>query len=206
MEPAAASAPPSNCADPFPELEQLRRLNRQWQRGAVALGAGFVFLFILSLIQFLGTLTACKLLKEARRESGRTNRETADMLREMRSILEGPDREARAMKSNAVPDPTKVDAEPQAGPLELALAEQLANDVAALEKLQRTTDPETKAERDVRIAELSFRVHRLNELYNEQTREREKQAFVKSSFPEMLPSRPHNNSCPFPVPRTGTLR
>jgi DNA repair exonuclease SbcCD ATPase subunit len=71
--------------DPIVELQRLRAQNRRWRRSALGIGAAFVFLFVLSLIQFLGTITACKLLQEARRESARVNRETAEYLREIRN-------------------------------------------------------------------------------------------------------------------------
>jgi hypothetical protein len=71
--------------DPIVELQRLREQNHRWRRSALGIGAAFVFLFVLSLIQFLGTITACKLLQEARRESARVDRETAEYLREIRN-------------------------------------------------------------------------------------------------------------------------
>lgn len=74
--------------DLIQELRILRELNRRWRR--VAIGAGFfgIFLAVVSVMQFAGTFTTCRLLSESRREAT-ANRQLADsQLREMRSLEE----------------------------------------------------------------------------------------------------------------------
>lgn len=48
--------------DPIHEVYVLRELNRRWQRMAVGSIAFAVFLFVVSIVQFLGTFTTCRLL------------------------------------------------------------------------------------------------------------------------------------------------
>jgi hypothetical protein len=93
-EPSQTSVTPATpAAQPAPfdlvrELERLREIERKRRRVTFAIGAGLVFLFAVALVQFLGTLTACKLLYEARRESARVHRETAEYLDQIHAIQE----------------------------------------------------------------------------------------------------------------------
>jgi len=81
------------------ELERLRERERRGRRVTLAIGAGFVFLFALALVQFLGTLTACRLLFEARRESARVHRETAQYLDQIHAIQEFTQTASRTLRA-----------------------------------------------------------------------------------------------------------
>ena len=69
-----AEAPPA--PDPIREIEQLRAANRRWRKAAIGTAVAFVFLFVLSLVQFLGTFITCRLLHEARQEAARARQDT----------------------------------------------------------------------------------------------------------------------------------
>ncbi|MBY0524447.1 MAG: hypothetical protein K2R98_13660 [Gemmataceae bacterium] len=75
---------PGAPVDPLTEIQKLREANRWWRRRAFGVGGAFVFLFVLSLVQFMGTFLTCQLLNEARREAAKANRETMEHLRELR--------------------------------------------------------------------------------------------------------------------------
>jgi hypothetical protein len=69
-KPAAQVSTAANhpAPDPLVELERLRELNRRWRRTALIGAGGFVFLLFVSLVQFLATMSACKLLHTTREE------------------------------------------------------------------------------------------------------------------------------------------
>lgn len=204
MELASASqmTPPSRPtpADPFVELERLRALNRRWRRVALGIGAGFAFLFILSLVQFLGTLTACKLLKETQRESARMNRETADYLRDIRNTQQRLRLEARtpatkdvaADSAKAAIDLAKTDAEYQEALKWFKYQAEMKDD---------TADPETQA----KFAALKARLRALEEQQKkeregmEQERiQRECQALKKLRDEGLPAGHEPDKSCPHP--------
>jgi hypothetical protein len=57
-------------------IETLRRAHRRWRRLALGAGAVIVVLLVVSLMQFLGTLMACRLLEEARKDAELSRQET----------------------------------------------------------------------------------------------------------------------------------
>jgi hypothetical protein len=193
MESACQASVPSQPAppDPLAELQRLRELNRRWRRGALAIGGAFFFLFFLSLVQFLGTLAASKFLKEAQRESSRMNRETADILRELRSTqqrLRLESKTAAATMPAAAAEDTAKNAD-QGGPannsqtgtrLRGPLNAGQQQTVLALQKAQ--------AEQSKALAEL------------EQERIQQVRQAIKKLRDEGLPAghEPDKN-CPFPV-------
>jgi hypothetical protein len=167
--------------DPLAELQRLRELNRRWRRGALAIGGAFVFLFFLSLVQFLGTLAASKLLKEAQRESSRMNRETADLLRELRSA-----QQRLRLESKAAVKPDKPDAPAKVVPPSVAQAPQ----VLTREELKEPTKMGQQGEQQLMEARQKI----------DQQRIREERLAIKKHRDEGLPAghEPDKN-CPFPV-------
>jgi len=204
MEPAKTVQEAPAASDPLVELERLRQLNRRWRRVALAIGAGFVFLFILSLIQLLGTQAACKLLKESQREAARNHRETVEYLRDLRATQHRLRLESRitAMKSALTPEAiAKLEADYQAvvGPLqrELAVAEQLKKELDALEG----TDLETRAKLGDKITDLQARLRMFEEQQKREREQLERERVARMLRDETLPAghdQP-DKSCPFPV-------
>jgi hypothetical protein len=104
--------------DPVDELERLHDFVWRRRRMVLIIAGGFVFLFVLALVQFLGTLYACKLLADARHESARVHRETAVYLDEIRTTQEWvaqqprpepPQATQRPIVPVAVPAPDSTD-------------------------------------------------------------------------------------------------
>ena len=77
---AAARTP----ADPIREIEKLRAANRRWRKAAIGAVVAFIFLFVVSLVQFLGTFITCRLLHEARQEAARNRQDTMKALVEIK--------------------------------------------------------------------------------------------------------------------------
>jgi hypothetical protein len=211
MEPAKTQATPA-ASDPLVELQRLRHRNRRWRRGAVVIGVGFAFLFIVSLVQLLATQSACKLLKEAQREAARHNRETADHLRDLRATQQRLRLENKIvlLRKNSETLPTlkdvqnkmaEVEADYQAvlRPLqrELAVAEQLKKELDALEG----TDLETKAKLATQIADLQARLRFLEEQQKIDREQMERERVARKLRNETLPAGhdEQDKSCPFPV-------
>jgi hypothetical protein len=185
MESACQASDPSQPAppDPLAELQRLRELNRRWRRGALAIGAAFVFLFFLSLVQFLGTLAASKFLKDAQRESSRMNRETADILRELRST-----QQRLRLESKAAVKPDEPDAPAKVAAPSVAQAPQ----VLAREEQELKEPKKMRQQGEQQLIEAREKI--------EQQRIREERLAIKKLRDAGLPAghEPDKN-CPFPV-------
>jgi len=80
----AAPVQTASKPDPIRELERLRAANQRWRKAATGAVVAFVFLFVVSLVQFLGTFITCRLLHEARQEAARNRQDTMKALGEMK--------------------------------------------------------------------------------------------------------------------------
>jgi hypothetical protein len=67
-DPKPAAQVSTLAPDPLVELERLRELNRRWRRTALIGAGGFILLLFVSLVQFLATMSACRLLHTTREE------------------------------------------------------------------------------------------------------------------------------------------
>lgn len=131
VTPVPATEAPA--VDPLVELQRLRDANRRWQRVGLLVGVGFMLLFVLSLVQFLGTIIACKLLTDARREAALVNRETANYVRQIRDHRA---QQAHANATQRAPSAPAPDGDaPSARVLEVVVAsERLKEELARTEK------------------------------------------------------------------------
>lgn len=98
MTDLATTEPTATAPDPIREIELLREVNRRWRRAAIGAAVAFFFLFILSLVQFMGTFITCRLLHEARQEAARNRQDMVKAAAEIKEAEQdlGKTREAVA--------------------------------------------------------------------------------------------------------------
>jgi HEAT repeats/Planctomycete cytochrome C len=85
-QPPASPNPPVTeavRADPVIELQQLRDQHALLQGRFFAAGVAFVFLLVVSALQFIGTFVTCQILFAARRDTERAQREATQLLKDV---------------------------------------------------------------------------------------------------------------------------
>jgi hypothetical protein len=84
-----ASAPARPAPDLVQDLVVLREENRRWRLRFYAACAGFVFLLVVSLVQFTGTFVVCRMVHETRQEIDKLRSD--GVLHELRKARETAD-------------------------------------------------------------------------------------------------------------------
>lgn len=75
--------PPAKPVDPLIEIQQLREQQRRWKGRFLAVSVAFVFLLVVSVLQFVGTFITCQVLYAARRDSEHAQRQTRELLKDL---------------------------------------------------------------------------------------------------------------------------
>lgn len=81
--------------DPVIELQQLRDQQQRWKGHFIAACIAFVFLLVVSVLQFIGTFITCQILFAARQDSERAQKETTQLMKDLGDARSSLDQAAK---------------------------------------------------------------------------------------------------------------
>jgi mono/diheme cytochrome c family protein len=95
---AEVDVEPVAAGDFVVEIQQLREESTRWRGRFIAAGIAFVFLLLISVLQFIGTFITCHLLHVAQRDFERAQKETDQILKNLHDAQSTVERGTRALQ------------------------------------------------------------------------------------------------------------